>query len=345
MFRGALRGRLQAGCVSLLLAGGLLAGCAAPPPLVELQGETMGTTWQVRLLLPEDCTADTVRIGIEAELAAIVASMSAWEPASDLSRYNAAPAGSWHALPAPLATVLRRGQELAAESAGAFDPTVGALVALWGFGPHAPGPQVPQPDAIADARARSGWQTLQWDGPRLLQPGGLVLDVSGIAKGYAVDAVAAWLDARGAGAWLVEIGGELRARGRRPDGGPWQVALEHPGSVDGEGTGSVPTLALQDRALATSGDYRHYFRERGEIRSHLIDPRTGAPARSGVASASVLAASAMDADALATALAVLEPEAGLALATRLGAEARVLVREGTGFREHLTPGFAKVLQR
>lgn len=342
---GALRGRSWACCVSLLLAGGLLAGCAAPPPLVELEGQTMGTTWQVRMALPAGGTAESVRAGVEAELAAIVASMSAWEPASDLSRYNAAAAGSWHALPEPLAGVIRRGQELAAESAGAFDPTVGALVALWGFGPGADGPRVPSPDAIDSARARAGWQRLEWDGPRLLQPGGLVLDVSGIAKGHAVDAVAAWLDARGARAWLVGIGGELRARGRRPDGRPWRIALEPPDTAGGEGTGGGPTLALQDRALATSGDYRHYFREHGQIRSHLIDPRTGAPARTGVASASVLAATTMDADALATAIVVLGPEAGLALATRLGADARVLVRDGPGFRVSMTPGFAAVLER
>src|SRR5690606_10699828 len=179
---------------------------------------------------------------VQARLDAIVAQMSSWEPESNLSRFNRAPAGSWHALPDDFFTVMDCALQVARDSDGAFDPAIGALVGAWGFGAHAHARGVPDGATLADARATSGWRRLQLDrdSRRLLQPGGLALDLSAIAKGYGVDAVLELLRERGIGAALVDVGGELRAHGRKPDGTPWRVLVES-GYVD-DGDPCVVTL-------------------------------------------------------------------------------------------------------
>lgn len=249
----------------------------------------MGTTWRVLYAGRQD--AGDVRVAIEARLASLVAELSHWEPSSAVSRFNDAPAGTWMRLPPDLARVVDAGLRMAAESDGAFDPTIGALVDLWGFGPPGPQPR-PTEAQVAEALRRSGWRRLAWrPAERLLrQPGGVRLDLSGIGKGYAVDALADLLADRGLGHSLVEIGGELFGRGLRPDGDPWWVDLETPPG------GTLPPLrlALHGIAVATSGNY-----VRG---AHTIDPRTGYPPVNDVVAATVVAPTAMRADALASAL-------------------------------------------
>ncbi|MFD1789870.1 FAD:protein FMN transferase [Sphingomonas floccifaciens] len=287
----------------------------------------MGTTWRV-LYAARDAAAD-VQAAIEGRLAELTDEMSHWQPDSHLCRFNRAEAGQWVSLPPDFATVVDTALRVAAASDGAFDPTMGRLVDLWGFGP--PGPRPPPDDAaIADALATSGWAKLRWHPAhrRLRQPGGLSLDLSGIAKGHAADAVADLLGARGIAHALVEVGGELAGRGVRPDGEPWWVDLETPPGVD------LPPLrvALHNVAVATSGSY-----VRGD---HALDPRTGRPAANGVVSVSVLAASAMLADAIATALMVGYPDVtpgGVAVA------ARIIVRDGGAVREVLTPQLIDLL--
>ncbi|WP_093317494.1 FAD:protein FMN transferase [Sphingomonas jatrophae] len=283
----------------------------------------MGTSWSVRFALPRGGDAAALGRAIEARLDGIVAEMSHWAAESLLSRFNRAPAGMWMALPADFAWVMARGLAIAAASGGAFDPAIGQLTDLWGFGPHGARP-TPLGAEVAAARTLSGWQQLAWDGAarRLRQAGGVALDLSGIAKGFAVDAVAALLTERGIGHALVEIGGELVGRGVRPDGEPWWVDLETPPGL----TLAPIRIALHELAVATSGDYR-----RG---AHTLDPRTGRPALNGVVSVSVLHAQALDADAWATAIAVLGAEEGMALAVRERLAARVVMADGT---EHLSP--------
>lgn len=287
----------------------------------------MGTTW--RVLYAGHASAGEVRPGIEAVLAALVDQMSHWAPDSLLCRFNRAAPGEWLPLPPDFAAVIDTALRVAAASEGAFDPAVGTLVDLWGHGP--PGP-MPRPDDAAIARARtvSGWRRLRWDPPtqRLRQPGGLALDLSGIAKGYAADAVADHLAARGLANALVEVGGELVGRGIRPDGEPWWVDLETPAGCE------LPPLriALHELGVATSGSY-----VRG---GHTLDPRNGRPTDNGVVSVSVIAGSAMLADALATALMVGYPETspgGMRVA------ARIIVRDGDAFREVLTPALSDML--
>nr|WP_325342185.1 FAD:protein FMN transferase [Xylophilus sp.] len=302
--------------------GDTLPRRADPATLHTLAGRTMGTTWSVRLTNPGFAPLAPARTAIEAALAEVVAQMSHWEPASDLSRFNHAPAGSWHRLPAPFFTVLSCALQWSRDSGGAWDPTVGPLVAAWGFGPrpdplapHAGG--LPGADALAAARARVGGHRIglrtDEDGSRWArQPGGAALDFSGIAKGFAVDQVAAALRAAGFNQFLVEVGGELRAAGQRPDGAPWRVAIA---TLPGQ---APRALVLADRAVATSGDHFHVFEHGGERFSHTIDPRTGTPVRHALASITVLHADCMQADALATVLTVLGPEEGLAWAEERG---------------------------
>ncbi|MFY8135112.1 MAG: FAD:protein FMN transferase [Aquimonas sp.] len=312
----------------------VLVACAPAPEPLRLEGQSMGTGWSV---LIGDPGAEEVRARplIEAELQRVVAQMSTWEPDSDLSRFNAAAPGSQHPVPAQLQAVLRAALALAEDSGGAFDPTVGPLVELWGFGPGRPRQAAPAPAEIEALRSRIGWQRVRFEGGRLIQPGGLSLDLSAIAKGYAVDRIAERLLEAGYLNLLIEVGGELRAQGQHPDGRPWRVGLEGP-SVGGAATGIV----LRDRAVATSGDYRQFFEQDGRRYSHMIDPRSGQPiAQAGIA-VSVVHASCMQADGLATTLSVLGPEEGVRWASERDIAARFIYREGDAWAERSTPAFA-----
>lgn len=301
------------------------AGPDAVP--ATLAGTTMGTRWSVRLVLPARADLHALHDGIQARLDTVVAQMSDWEADSDLSRFNRAGAGSWQALPAEFFAVLTCALEIAAQSGGAFDPTVGPLVRAWGFGAAA-APRVPAAAALEAARARLGWRRIVLDphGRRALQPGDAALDLSGIAKGFAVDQVARELRARGIRAALVEVGGELYGYGSKPDGGAWRVLVET-GSDD---DGAEPcVLALDGRAVATSGDRWHWFEQDGRRYAHTLDPRTGAPAACAPAAVTVVAEDAMHADAWATALTVLGAREGLAFAQANGIAAR-FVAGGAG---------------
>lgn len=296
-------------------------------PVVTLSGETMGTTWRV-LYARRDVDAGSLRAAIVARLDAIVAEFSHWSPTSRLSRFNAAPAGSWHVVPPEFAAVVRTAIGIATASDGAFDPAIGALIDLWGFGPPGPMP-APPPAAIATARARSGIARLRWDEPtaRLYQPGGVQLDLSGIAKGHAVDMVADLLAAHGIADALVEVGGELVGRGIRPDGEPWWVDLETP-----PGRAVLPLrLGLHELAVATSGNYR-----RGD---HNLDPRTGRPADTAITALTVIADTAIAADAWATALLVAGPDA----AAQLAAAHRLAVRWITPAGERISSALRDML--
>ncbi len=296
--------------------------------VVDLDGETMGTTWSVRLVPPPRCDIAAMRAAVVARLDGIVAEMSHWGADSHLSRFNRAAAGTWTVLPPDFAHVIATALRIAEITDGAFDPAIGRLVDVWGFGP-APVPDLPDEAAIDAAMRVSGWQRLRFDpaARRLCQPGGLALDLSGIAKGFAVDAVANMLAEHGVRHVLVEIGGELVGRGVRPDGEPWWVDLEIPPGVKVEPL----RVALHGLAVATSGNYR-----RGD---HNLDPRTGRPADRGVRSVSVLHPSAMIADAWATALTVSGP-ATLAVAEVHGIAARILTDDG----ERLTPALTAMLE-
>lgn len=296
---------------------------------MALAGETMGTTWRVLYAAMAGTRPDEIRSAVELRLVDLVAQLSHWDAASALCRYNRSPAGTWVGLPDDLARVVDASLRIAQASGGAFDPAIGALVDLWGHGPPGPKPH-PADMQVAAARARCGFRRLRWDAHRaaLLQPGGVSLDLSGIAKGYAVDQLADLLGRLGICHCLVEIGGELVGRGLRPDGDPWWVECETPPGID------LPPLrvALHRLGVATSGTYH-----RGE---HTLDPRTGRSAAASVLAASVVAQDAMIADALASVACV---TADIHLLDRLGVAARLVVDTPGGPKEILTRGLTAML--
>lgn len=308
------------------LSPDLFAGRRAGGAIRRFGGPTMGTSWSARIVdPPPGCEA-----AIDSVLARIIDQMSNWEADSAITRFNHAPIGAWIALPADMLTVLRAGIEMARLSCGAFDPAVGHSVARWGFGPGQPPAALPVPPP---------WTCIETDGDRARRTADVALDFSGIAKGFAVDAVAAELHQLGATGFLVEIGGELRGAGVKPDIQPWWVDVEGPPGLP------VPTLriALSGLSVATSGDYRRFREEDGRRLSHSIDPATGAPIAQGVASVTVLHEQAMWADAWATAITVLGETRGMALATRHDIAARLVLRTQTGAQEYMTPALAAML--
>jgi FAD:protein FMN transferase len=328
-----------------------LAGARAPGLGAErveaLDGETMGTRWSVKAVVPSGLPADRMRRAILDELDRVVAQMSTWEPRSDLSRFNAAPAGGWQRLPAECLAVLGAALRVSRDTDGAHDPTIGPLVDLWGFGPGPRRETPPSAAAIAAARSRTGWRRIALDPARgrALQTGGVSVDLSSIAKGFAVDQVARALARLGAISHLVEIGGELRGHGAKLDGTPWWVGLERPPATAGEAPAPGDLLvALHGLSVATSGDYRRRFAAGGRWYSHTIDPRTGWPVDHGLASVTVLHPECMLADAFATALMVLGTGPGLACATRLGLAALFVQREPRGLEERMTAAFAAMLE-
>ncbi|QPI53534.1 FAD:protein FMN transferase [Massilia antarctica] len=307
----------------------------------------MGTSWSARVMAPGDAGPALLE-DLQRQLDLVVAQMSHWERDSNLSRFNSAPAGNWHRLPDEFFTVLSYALDVAEASGGAYDPCAGALVNAWGFGARQRYNEAkfyaPLPAASAAIVARADRQRLRLDpgSRRALQPGGVQLDLSSVAKGYAVDLLARCLEAQGLHHYLIEIGGELRGAGTKADGQPWWVALEGvPDAVDGA---AQTRVALHGLAIATSGDYRRYFEHGGRRASHTLDPRTGAPIRNDVASVTVLHAECMAADALSTALSVLGPVDGLAFAERHHLAARFLLRHGGGLREVVSSAYQELLQ-
>jgi FAD:protein FMN transferase len=297
---------------------------------VTLAGETMGTTWRVLAALREGRAVEPLREAIDCRLDGLVAEMSHWQPGSELCRYNRSLPG-WLDLAPDFATVIAAALDVAQQSDGAFDPAIGAMVDLWGFGPAGAQPG-PSNDALLEARARSGWKRLSYDraARRLHQPGGVQLDLSGIAKGYAADALGQLLLQQRCSNFLVEIGGELVGAGLRPDSEPWWVELE-----DG-GAGLLPIrVALHEMAVATSGSY-----VRGD---HTIDPRIGRPCANDIVAVSVLHSSAMLADAWASALTVLGGAEGMEHAIEMGIAARFVLRSNGGFTESISPALAALL--
>lgn len=311
--------------------------------IAHLGGETMGTVWTARIVVHNEAEASRWQVLIEAELGRIIALFSPWERNSELSRFNGAPAGTW-ALSDAFWTVLTRALELADETNGAVDPTLGPLVDLWGFGPsgrRSPLLPLPTEEEVVAAQAKSGWMRMRLnvEARAAVQPGGLKLDLSGIAKGHAVDRISLRLAREGATSHLFEISGELKGVGVRPDGRPWWVELEKPAGLATPRT----IAALYGLAVATSGEARRHFIHEGQTYSHTIDDRTGRPVTNGMVSVSVLHDSAMVADALATALTVMGPDEGPAWAEAAGIAAIMVHRSEEGLVERMSPACRAML--
>jgi thiamine biosynthesis lipoprotein len=312
-----------------------------PGPVFEFSGETMGTSFLVKVAAPT-MSRDAQQVAAAAirdRLAAVNAQMSTWDPDSELSRFNAYAATDPFAVSADTLRVVAASRQVAEDSGGAFDVTIRPLVQAWGFGDGARVPGGPTPAELRALRERIGWQRVSiGDGALQKSRPDVVCDLSAVAKGFAADAVSTDLVALGHLDHLVEIGGELRARGERQDGAAWRVAIEEPDGAQGRSIHRV--IPLADRGMATSGDYRNYYEQDGVRISHTIDPRSGQPIRHALASVTVLHDEAMLADAWATALNVLGPEEGYALAVERGMAAYFIVRNPDAtFSARGTPAF------
>ncbi|HNX96067.1 MAG TPA: FAD:protein FMN transferase [Candidatus Aminicenantes bacterium] len=310
-------------------------------PSFSLAGFTMGTHYHVKAI-PSGRNApgvDQVRQAVEGELEAVNRAMSMFRPDSELSAFNRSSSGVWFPVSPATAEVVEHARQISVLSGGAFDVTVAPLVDLWGFGRNGGRTAPPSPEEVARVRQEVGYERLRI---RLAPPAlrketaTLRCDLSAIAKGYGVDRVGLRLESLGFDRYLVEIGGEVRCRGQGPTGADWQVGIAAP---DASGD-LLRVIHLRDVAVATSGDYRNYFEKDGRRFSHTINPRDGAPITHSLASVTVIHPSCMHADAMATALNVLGPEAGLALANREKLAAYFIVRRGSGFVETSTAWFA-----
>lgn len=314
-----------------LLAAGSVAACARPDH-ATIRGLTMGTSYTVQLGAPVDAALQRLLAAhIESELTAIDRAMSTYDPRSELSVFNRRQDLHWAPASRGLLEVLGSASRISASTGGAFDVTVGPLVDLWGFGPQVRTRQIPQDGDIQRARESVAYQHVQIDASagtiRKTHPRTGV-DLSAIAKGFGVDRVAMVLDREGVGDYLVEIGGEFRARGTTAEGRPWRVAIERP--VQGRRRlGEI--VVLENRAIATSGTTKDFFEQDGRRYSHSLDPATGRPVEHPAMAVSVVADTAMEADAWATALLVLGPERGIALAQTHGLAALLVTAAGSTF--------------
>jgi thiamine biosynthesis lipoprotein len=306
----------------------------------------MGARYTVRVAMPpgDEAANDRIRAAIDAEFSRADRLYSGWNPASEVSRFNAH--ASTEPFPVSAETVAaldlaRRASDL---TGGAIDVTVAPLVEAWGFGPPKGPPTVPGAELLAALRARVGYRQLSLDAVRgtvaKARPD-MACDVSALAGGWVADRVAEAIVALGHPDVLVDVGGEVTARGRRPDGGRWRVAVEWPDRAQEKGL----VIEIEGAAVATSGDYRKAWTDaQGRRRSHVLDPRTGEPVTHGLASATVVDRDGAWADALATALLVLGPDEGRALAVRESFAARLVRREAGGtYTEWSSPAFEALL--
>lgn len=341
--------RLVGACLLAFTAGPLLIGCApgpvdgtiqSAPSVVTFAGPTMGTRYSVKAVTPDAAERlEELQHEVDARLAEINRRMSTYDPESELSRFNQSESNDWFEVSPETAKVVAYALRISQDTDGRFDPTVGPVVNLWGFGPDGRRTEPPTDEQVQAALARIGYQSIEvrLDPPAIKKSRpDIYLDLSAIAKGYGVDAVSDLLAELGATASMVEIGGEVVCRGVKPDGQPWRIGVEKP---DENGSTLQTVLELRDRSIATSGDYRNFFEEDGRRFSHTIDPATGRPVQHKLATVSVLAPSCMRADALATALLVMGPDEGYNWANENSVAALLIERTPEGFRERRTPAW------
>lgn len=332
--------------VFMALGVAALAGCSFEPEkkIWEIAGPVFGTQYHINVVLTDnEARLETLGSGIEQVLEDVDASMSTWREDSELSRLNRREDQSqWIELSEALYEVLAVATQVSSLTEGAFDVTIGPVVNLWGFGPEARPDKVPEEGELKSRLDATGYENIELrpEPPAFRSDRPQYIDLSAIAKGYGVDAVARYLEEAGVEAYLVEIGGEVRVNGRKPNGDAWRLAIEQPVS---ERRQINRVVALDDQAMATSGDYRNYYESEGRRYSHTINPETGKPIRHNLASVTVIADSTMLADALATGFNVMGYERAQALATRENIAAYFIVRSDTGFETHYTPAFTAYL--
>jgi thiamine biosynthesis lipoprotein len=323
--------------ISLLSAGCSLSEPPGQP--VAVQGIAFySMPWTVKVsTLPEGVAAEAWQSDLQKVLDDANRVLSTYQPDTELMRFNAAPVGQWVRVSPMLMQAVQTAVEVSALTGGAYDITVGPLVDLWGFGPKAVPDRIPDAAQIAQARQRVGWHHIGIDAGNsaLMRKADIQLDLSSVGEGVAVDALVAHVQAAGVRNFMVSVAGCTRVSGYKPDGTRWVIAIEVP---DGSGR-PQQVLALTEQAVSTSGSYRNYHEIEGRRYSHTIDPSTGAPITHHGVSVSVIAVdgNTTRADALATALNVLGPQKGLALAQHENIPAGFMAHAASGLQVQYTP--------
>lgn len=323
----------------LLAAAAWLAGCTRARELQTIAGLAQGTTYTVQWWSERDVDMPALSRALASELDRIDELLSNYRPDSALERFNAARTTEPLAVPAELVALLRLADDVHRASDGCFDPTVRPLVRLWGF--DGDSPHVPPDGELAAVRERVGFDKIELvdaDHVRKRSPD-VEIDMASIGQGYTVGRLAAIAERFGLTDYLVEIGGELEGRGRRPDGRSWRVGIENP-AVQGEPVRALPLRTGATTAVITSGTYRHFFAAGGKLYSHILDPRTGRPVDHALVSVTVAGSDPALAAAWGTALLCLGPDAGAELAEKLDLAAVFIVRDGEKFEQRETPRFA-----
>jgi thiamine biosynthesis lipoprotein len=323
----------------------LLSGCENITPQkypFVYSGAIMGTHFSIKAThIPEQASVEKLQQLILMRLQAINQRMSTYLKDSELSLLNTLSSTEPQIISAELYKVLDTAQNISQLSGGAFDITVGPLVNLWGFGPDIMLSQAPKPEAINQLLAQTGYTKLQLHKQDLMatkELASLSMDLSALAKGYAVDEVARILEEQGIKDYLVEIGGEIRLKGNNLQGKKWRIAIEKP-TINKRELEKV--VAITDTAMATSGDYRNFFEQEGQRFSHTIDPRTGYPISHKLASVTVLTETCMLADAWATAFMVLGLEEAYKMAEQQQLAVFFIIKTEQGFAERATPLFTE----
>jgi thiamine biosynthesis lipoprotein len=332
-----------------------LAPVTAQEPLpgarhtIEFRGLTMGGTFSVKVVTARD-ELDSTGLGdvdraLRATLGRINRLMSTWDPDSELSRFNRSTSLQPFPVSPETFEVFRWSVDVGALTGGALDVTIGPLVDAWGFGPGGPRNTVPTNEEIARLREATGPARIELDAAALTvrkaRPD-VRCDLSSVVPGYAADRLWTELADRGFTGFLVDVGGEVRTRGRNESGAPWQVAIERP---DPKGDAIQRLVPISDLAITTAGDYRQYREIDGRRVAHILDPRTGRPLTHRLASVTVIDQLAVRADAFDTALMVLGSEEGMALATKLDLAALFIERTDEGFSERATPRFEAIASK
>jgi len=330
-------------CVLLFTFIALLGGCNRGPEIIKISGSKMGTSYHVTIVADQPAPVDLAK-QIEQTLDRVDQSMSTYKVDSEISQFNQLDVGQRLVISDDFDQVLRITRKVWQKSGGTLDPTVGPLVDIWGFGPTFTGDVVPSDSAIQRSLASIGFdavnRTVNNQQILLGKSRPLRLDLSAVAKGYAVDLVADLLEMNALPDYLVEVGGETRVSGLNPEGDPWRLAIESPSLTEAV----AQVLNLEAGAVATSGDYRNYFERDGVRYSHTIDPRSGRPTTHSVASVTVVADTCAEADAWATALIVMNSDQAVDLANELKIPVYIVARQDKGYTVSYSETFTPLLE-
>ena len=324
--------------IGLLLG---LTGCSQGDVLERVSGPTMGSSYTVQYVrTPGGPAPQVVQREVERVLEEIDRQLSTYRSDSLIETFNRLPANSCQMMPAQVLTLVHLGEQFSQQSDGAFDLTVEPLLDVWGFGPQSRSEKVPDAQALASARQRVGHGHLRIVGEQLCKDAPVELDFNSIAAGQAVDQLVVRLQGLGVASLLVEVTGELKALGRKPDGGAWQIALELPRDDRQIARQIVP---VDGYGVSTSGDYRNYFEENGQRYSHTFDARLGKPVKHDLAAVTVFDHSALMADGYSTLLLILGPEQGWNFALTHEIAAVFVTRVTDGFVSRSTPAFERMV--